>query len=356
MHPIVRTDPPRILSPPWDLPPTPRGAFSGWVGMRAMGRSPCELGRSGPTLGSVRGDLGRLARIAASQHGVFTAVQACEVGLTDQGLGALVRSGWCERSSRGVYRVRAAVRTRHQWMTVAVLRAGPDAVLSHRAAAWLWDLPGFGRAKAEVTRPRGGSQRTDAAIVHGSLWLPEPHRTTRDAIATTTAARTAFDLAAVIPPARLAVVVDHLTSHRTCTIDQIRGVFFVLARRGRPGSAAMRALLEELTEEREVPASELERRFRRLVRAARRPQPRVEVNLGGGDWIGRVDALWDDVRLVVELDSRRHHGGLVARDADRRRDNALMAQGWRVLRFTWDDLRDRPNEVVAALRAALDAP
>lgn len=299
------------------------------------------------------GDLDRLARIAARQHGAFSTQQAIAAGLTDQGLTTLVREGWCERSTRGVYRVRAAVRTPNQRMMIAVLRAGTGAALSHRAAAWSWGVPGYAAAGPEVSRPRGSSQRSDVAIVHGSLWLPAAHLTTRDAIAVTTAARTAFDLAGVVSPGRVAAAVDHLTSREICTIGQIRAVFFALARRGRPGSAVMRSLLEDLSDERFVPASELERRFRRLVRSAKLPEPRFEVDLGDAEWIGRVDALWPDARLVVELDSRRHHGGLVARAADRQRDNALMSSGWRVLRFTWDDLRDRPDDVIRSIQAAL---
>ena len=44
------------------------------------------------------------------------------------------------------------------------------------------------------------------------------------------------------------------------------------------------------------------------------PEPSYEVDVGGDAWLGRVDVLWRSARVIVELDSRRHHGGLVARD------------------------------------------
>lgn len=298
------------------------------------------------------GDLELLARLAARQHGAFSTAQATACGLSADGLGSLVRSGWCERSARGVYRVRAAVRSKRQRIAIAVLSAGTDACASHGSAALLLELPGFAGAVPEVSRPRGRSQRSAEGIVHGSLWLPPEHLSIRHGIPTTIPARTAFDLAAQVPPARVAQVVDELTGRGLCTIGRIQQVFFVLARRGRPGTAAMRDLLEHLTDERMIPASELERAFRRLLRSAGLPMPRFEVDVGTDAWIGRVDALWEDVRVIVELDSRRHHGGAVAREADRRRDNALMATGWRVLRFTWDDVHERPAEVIAALRVA----
>ena len=37
-------------------------------------------------------------------------------------------------------------------------------------------------------------------------------------------------------------------------------------------------------------------------------------------------------------------------ESDRWRQNALVADGWRVLRFTWDMLHDHPEVVVAAVR------
>lgn len=38
---------------------------------------------------------------------------------------------------------------------------------------------------------------------------------------------------------------------------------------------------------------------------------------------------------------------------DRRRDNVLMADGWRVLRITWQQVTDHLGEVVRLVRQAL---
>jgi very-short-patch-repair endonuclease len=75
--------------------------------------------------------------------------------------------------------------------------------------------------------------------------------------------------------------------------------------------------------------------------------------LGGDEWIGRVDCRFTRDRLLVELDGRVGHVGELDRARDRDRDNALMAEGWRVLRFTWDDVVSRPTWVVSTLRRAL---
>jgi hypothetical protein len=162
-----------------------------------------------------------------------------------------------------------------------------------------------------------------------------------------------FDLAGIQRPEATERVLDHVVQTHLCTVEDLHAVFFALARQGRRGTAVMRELLEGRGEGYVPPASELERRARALFQEAGLPVPAFEVEVGGADWIGRVDCLGRAERVVVELDGRRHHGGVVARAADRRRDNALAAAGWRVLRITWDDVVDRPEEVLAWLRRAL---
>ena len=192
--------------------------------------------------------------------------------------------------------------------------------------------------------------------MHTSLWLPPGHTTTRDAIPITRVARTIFDLAGFEPIARVEMVIDDAISRGLATERQLENVFFALARRGRRGTAAMRELLEDRGPGYIAPASELERTARRLFAAHGVPQPRYEISLEADDVIGRVDCIWSESRLVVELDSHRFHGSKGARERDRKRDNQLVAAGWRVIRVTWDDLKERPDEVVAQIVAALAAP
>lgn len=294
-----------------------------------------------------------LARQASRHHGVFTLEQARQLGVPRGRMRNLVQSGWAERARPGVYRVRAAPRTTMQTLLVAVWGAGADAAASHRSGAHLWSVPEYSGRVPEVTRPRGRSQRTPDGLIHGSLWLPPPHVTVRFGIPVTTPARTAFDLAGVVTAARLERDVDDLIHRGVCTTRQLHQVFFALARRGRRGTVAMRERLEAMGEDYIPPATELERRGRRLIEEAGLPKPRYEVHLGDAEWIGRVDLLWDLQRVIVELDSERFHGSALARRADRERDNRLMAAGWRVLRITWHDLTERPDQVVRWIRGAL---
>jgi very-short-patch-repair endonuclease len=55
----------------------------------------------------------------------------------------------------------------------------------------------------------------------------------------------------------------------------------------------------------------------------------------------------------VEIDGWRYHGTRAAFERDRRRDAALMAAGYRVVRITYRRLRNEPHAVSAQLGALL---
>jgi very-short-patch-repair endonuclease len=65
--------------------------------------------------------------------------------------------------------------------------------------------------------------------------------------------------------------------------------------------------------------------------------------------VGRVDCLIGE-RLVIELDSRRHHSDPTE---DRHRDALLSAMGYRVLRFMYEQVFFAWPEVEAAVLAAI---
>ena len=67
-----------------------------------------------------------------------------------------------------------------------------------------------------------------------------------------------------------------------------------------------------------------------------------------------VDFLWRDWRLIVEVDGYRHHGDRSAFERDRARDAHLQSLGFRVMRFTYRQVKDDPDSVLAAVRALTD--
>ena len=74
----------------------------------------------------------------------------------------------------------------------------------------------------------------------------------------------------------------------------------------------------------------------------------------------RLDAAVPDLKVAVELDGAAFHGSAEARERDTRRDAALAARGWVVLRFSYRRLTTDPEgcrreilEVCRARRALL---
>jgi very-short-patch-repair endonuclease len=105
----------------------------------------------------------------------------------------------------------------------------------------------------------------------------------------------------------------------------------------------------DLKRDDELNRSDLERVFLALCRRHRLPQSEVNVRVGSFE----VDFLWRDRELIVETDGFRHHGDRVAFEADRSRDGRLQSLGYRVLRFTYRQVRDEARQVASALHALL---
>lgn len=61
--------------------------------------------------------------------------------------------------------------------------------------------------------------------------------------------------------------------------------------------------------------------------------------------LGRPDLVDPDLRLVVEAESHRFHSRREGPRRDCRRYTAFAVAGWRVVRFSWEDVMFRPEYV-----------
>jgi very-short-patch-repair endonuclease len=95
--------------------------------------------------------------------------------------------------------------------------------------------------------------------------------------------------------------------------------------------------------------SPAEHAFRDLVRAHGLPGPQYNVYVEDE----LVDAVWPAHRLVVEIDGWSFHRGKRSFAEDRRRDRKLVKAGWRVVRFTAQDVIERPGAVARELSELL---
>jgi very-short-patch-repair endonuclease len=85
-------------------------------------------------------------------------------------------------------------------------------------------------------------------------------------------------------------------------------------------------------------------------------QPQVDIYDEGGRWLGRPDLVDERLRLVVEAESFEFHGKRKQLERDCARYNILVLAGWRVLRFSWEQVMFKPGYVRECLEAAVALP
>ena len=251
------------------------------------------------------------------------------------------------RLHRGVYAVGHANVSELGRLMAAVLACGRNAVLSHQSAAALWGIRASNRHLIDVTAGRSSRRSRGGIAVHLVRDLDPDDRTCIRRVPITTVARTLLDLAEVVREDALVRAVEQ--AERMQLFD-LRAVDALIARRGgRRGLGRLKNALQGYRALPHLTRSELERRFLALCRAAGLPTPAVNAWLVGQE----VDVLWAEHRLVVELDSHRHHGTRAAFERDRIRDAALQLAGYRVLRVTQLRLDSEPAAVIGAIRLLL---
>ena len=248
----------------------------------------------------------------------------------------------------GVYSVGHRAITGDGRRMAAVLAFGPTAVLSHRSAGQAWGFVGQFTGEPEVTRP--GRVRGRPGIVVRCSPLPTDEVTVLDAIPVTTVPRTLVDLAGVVDRRQLERAWNQT---EVLQLRDLLSVAAVLDRHpGRRGTAALRRLLAA-EHPADVTRNDLEEGFVALVDRSGLPRPRMNAHMALRGRFYEVDCLWERQRLVVELDGRAVHGTRTAFEGDRERDRVLLAEGFRVTRVTWHQMRDTPAAVAADLALIL---
>jgi hypothetical protein len=227
---------------------------------------------------------------------------------------------------------------------LAVLDVGTGAVVSYRAAAALHGFPGFRPGAPELSVVRGSHSRR-RWNVHWTRDLPASDWMKIDGIPVTSALRTLFDLAGVLPVQQLERLVDELLAADTVKLGAVATRFGQYRRPGRKGVAALARILEARGPGYVPPASELEALLRDVLCGGGRPRPDWQVPHPAGPAVGRVDAIYECSKLIVEVDGRRWHSQVGQMEADRHRDIAAALAGYHTMRFMWGDLVMRANWV-----------
>jgi hypothetical protein len=199
----------------------------------------------------------------------------------------------------------------------------------------------------EATIPEGaGVSARSGVLVHREA-LEEGEVIEQRGLPATSPVRTAVDLGRHLPLVEGVVAVDMALKNNLVQLPQLR--WYVVAEAGQKGIVRLRKVTE-LAE----PASEspMETRLRLLLVLAGLPRPEAQVSLydDAGGFLGRPDLLYREARLALEYDGGTHRSSLAD---DNRRQNRLLAAGFRLLRFTAGDVLGTPDAVVALVRSAL---
>jgi very-short-patch-repair endonuclease len=92
----------------------------------------------------------------------------------------------------------------------------------------------------------------------------------------------------------------------------------------------------------------------RLLRGAALPAATFQHEVWHhGRFIARLDAAYPDRFVGIEVDGYAFHTEQAAFERDRTRQNALIALGWRILRFTHRDVVRSPHQVIRSISSVL---
>lgn len=293
-----------------------------------------------------------VAVLAAGQHGLVQRRQLLALGLSAGAIEHRVRAGRLHPVHRGVYALGHPNLSREGRWLPGVLAAGPDAVLSHRSAADLWEVEPPPFRLVEVTTPTGRHPGR-GILAHESLLSPADI-TRRRGIRVTVPLRTVVDLAAVAGKRHAWRAFRLFETRKLVTVEGLEAA--VRDRPRRRGNASLRAILLDAGFGRGITRSELEAAFTAFLRRYRLPPPERNVSMRLGALEIEADAVWPEARLIVELDSHEFHGTASAFERDRARDRALAAHGWRVIRITWRQLHRDNLQLARDLRVILARP
>lgn len=216
---------------------------------------------------------------------------------------------------------------------IALMRADPGAVLTGESARSILDpkraVPGTVTAATRRLRQREGFR-----FEHRNV--PECLVRALRGVRVTSPALTAVDLA--LP---LGTALDDALRNRV-TLEELWEAYRLTP--GRPGNHERRLLL---VDSRDEPWSHAERIAHRALRAAGVTGWRTNAKVRlGPSALAFIDIAFGSIKLALEIDGWEHHSSRDAFLRDRRRDRALAACGWLVVRFTAVEVMDDPEAFV----------
>ncbi|MDN5749040.1 MAG: endonuclease domain-containing protein [Pseudonocardia sp.] len=280
--------------------------------------------------------------LLARQAGVISRRQALAAGLTRDAIDHRVRVRRWRPLHPQVYL--AAGHRVDDEVTVrgAVLWGGAGAVLSGVAAAWWLDIAERPPSTVRLTVPRCRNPRDRPGIVVRRRDLDPCDVVEHRGLRVTAHPLTVLD-AAVDLGGSGGRFLDRALQRSV----RFPAVYDAYCRSlGAHGSAAAGRLL---TAAANGSASAAERLLVRMLREA--GARGFHCGFLSNGYL--IDVAFPQAMLAIEVDGWAWHMDAARTQADKWRQNALVRAGWTVLRFTWHDLVERPQAVLAEIAHAV---
>jgi very-short-patch-repair endonuclease len=242
--------------------------------------------------------------------------------------------------------------THRRRLRCGLLCLGERSWVSYEAAATLHGLDRSRPHAVEFTVERTRRLAVLPFVVHTTQRLDPIDHVVVDGFRAMSATRTVFDLAlARAHPHRVEAAIDSAVRLQLSSPEVLARRLASLRGSGRWGCRLVEDMITDSGGH-----THLERRFLELVREAGLPTPRMQVVFRlDGRHVARVDFLFDEYAVVVEVSGQKGHASPSERARDAQRRNELQDLGLRVFEYTFDDVTQRSDMVRRTLLARLTA-
>ena len=290
-----------------------------------------------------------IERLGGEQKQLLRIEQLIELGLSQRAVHDRVVSRRLFLVHEGVFCLHPPPYSRRQRYLAAVYACGRGTFISDMAAAWLLGATESPPPKPIVTNRTGAGRKVDGFEVHRRA-VEARDVFKWQGIPCTRPERTVLDCAAGASIEQLEELLMALDSKRP-RLDRARLETLVAAHAGARGIRNLRFLITDDPKETD---SLNERRMLRICRRFGVPDPETQHEIRTAGRTFRADFCWPELRLIVEADSWRWHGGKLKSEDDTDRDQLLAIAGWIVVHFTRNQIRLEPRETGRRLVALVE--
>lgn len=303
----------------------------------------------------------RIRTTLAMGRGVTSAQRLLRLGISRADVGRAVSAGDLVRVRRNCLVDGATWHGAKPWerhdlrarAVMAGLPKGHTAALSHHSALAVSGVSLHGvDDRVHIVHVGGGRGRSDD-VVAGHRPVPSELAEVRDGIRAVSPAVACLQVAAHFGAEAGLVSADHALHSELFTREGLDAALGALA----PGRwSRAPGQMSFLADARIESAAESRARWAFQMLGFRQPTPQVRIFDDDGVFVARVDFLYEDLRVVIEVDGMEKYKSPRDLTAEKLREDRLRELGYEIVRLTWADLADhvvvRRKVLVKVNRAA----